>query len=60
MVSAEEKIQEHYLDRLGLVFGQNNHPEWQTPEAIRDHVNFTLQNSAKACDGIINYINSKL
>jgi hypothetical protein len=60
MVSAEEKIQEHYLDRLAFVFSQSNHPEWQTPESIRDQIQLTLQNSTQACDAIINYIKSKI
>ena len=60
MVSAEEKIQDHYLERLGVVFGQSNHPEWQTSEAIKNQIHLTLQKSTQASDEIIKYIKSKI
>ena len=60
MVSAEEKIQEHYLERLGVVFGHSNHPEWQTSKAIMDQIQLTLQQTTKASDEIIKHIKSKL
>lgn len=60
MVSAEEKIQDHYLERLGVVFGQSNHPEWRTSEAIKDQIQLTLQQSTMACDEVIKYVRSKI
>ena len=46
MVSAEDKIQEHYLGRLGAVFGQSQHPEWSNPQAIMERIQHSLKRSA--------------
>jgi len=60
MVSAEEKIQEHYLGRLGAVFSQGTHPEWATPKAIMVRIQESLQKSTIARDEIVQYLNGKL
>jgi hypothetical protein len=56
MVSAEDKIQEHYLGRLGAVFVRGQHPEWATPKAIMERIQNTLEKSAAARDIILEYI----
>ena len=60
MVSAEDKIQEHYLGRLGAVFIQGNHPEWGTPKAIMEGIQTTLEKSAAARDIVLDYIREKV
>lgn len=60
MVSAEDKIQEHYLGRLGAVFVRGRHPEWGTPKAIMERIQNTLEKSATARDIVLDYISKQI
>ncbi len=60
MVSAEDKIQEHYLGRLGAVFVRGTHPEWGTPKAIMERIHQILGQSTKARDIVLDYVSNQV
>ena len=60
MVSAEDKIQEHYLGRLGAVFVRGKHPEWGTPAAIMERIHDTLDKSAASRDIVLEHIKNQV
>jgi len=55
-VAAEDAINADYLFRLSAIFMQYNHPEWGEVEAIMSQIRTSLEDSSKACDKIIAYL----
>jgi len=55
-VAAEDAFNPDYLSRLSAIFLQYNHPEWGDSESIMSQIRTSLNESAKSCDTIIDYL----
>ena len=59
-VAAEDTINADYLSRLSAIFLQYNHPEWGEVEAIMSQIRTSLDDSSKACDKIIDFLEKNI
>jgi UTP:GlnB (protein PII) uridylyltransferase len=55
-VAAEDAINADYLSRLSAIFLQYNHPEWGDVDALMSQIRTSLDESAKSCDKIVEYL----
>jgi len=59
-VAAEDTIDPDYLIRIGTIFSRSRRPELSDPERIMEQIDTTLQESMRAIDGVINYLQEAL
>jgi glutamine synthetase adenylyltransferase len=58
-IAAEDNIYFEDLKRLAAIFFQSSHPEWENSNQFFNQVQITLQNSANACEQIVNFLDLK-
>ncbi len=59
-VAAEDTIDPDYLARVGNIFKQSRRPELSDPERILEQIDTTLNDSMRAIDGVIWFLQESL